>query len=92
MFLAMLKTLALLMLGVGLFFAWTIARRRFKARGGLGGALMGSRTLRRQLLKLTHDPEVAKRLVDAARARHPELSEAALLRRVIRKLERDRSR
>ncbi len=47
-------------------------------------------TLRRKLRKLVHDPHVAHRLVEAERDRHPELAEAALLRKVIRRLERDR--
>jgi len=53
---------------------------------------MGSAALRRRLRKLTHDPDVAARLVRAEATRHPDLDEADVLRRVIRRLERDRRR
>ena len=46
----------------------------------------------RSLRKLVHDPLVAQRLVDAERDRHPGMSEAAVLKKVIRRLERDRRR
>ena len=86
----MVKVVGLLVLGGLLFFAvmalYGVYRRRraSKPRG------LGARALRRTLLKLTNDPKVAKRLLDNARDRHPGLSEAALLRKVIRQLRRDR--
>lgn len=49
-------------------------------------------TLRRELRRLTHDPASADRLVDAESKRNPELSEARVLRRVIRRLRADRRR
>jgi len=68
--------------------AWLVSRR--------GGAAprrrAGPAALRRRLHKLTHDPEVADRLIHAESKRHPELDEADVLRRVIRRLERDRRR
>jgi len=48
--------------------------------------------LRRTIARMTHDPDVAERLIARERERHPELSERALLRKVIRRLERDRRR
>lgn len=65
----------------------------FAARSSKGERrTRGTRTdaLRRKLRALTHDPAVAERLVDAEAARHPELSEAEVLRRVISRLEGER--
>ena len=44
----------------------------------------------RALRRRTRDPEVAARLVAGERKRHPELSEAACVRRALRQLARDR--
>ena len=46
----------------------------------------------RRLLALTSDLGVAERLVSKERERTPGLSEVALLRRVIKRLERDKRR
>jgi hypothetical protein len=46
--------------------------------------------LRRELRRLTHDSDVADRLLSKERERNPELSEVALLEKVIRRLARDR--
>ncbi len=63
------------------------------SRGGGGRRkTTGTATLRRRLHKLTHDAAVAERLVDAETKRHPDLPEREILRRVIRRLERDRGR
>jgi len=43
-------------------------------------------------VKLTHDPEVARRLIEGERSRNPALSEVQLLKRVIRRLQRERRR
>lgn len=64
--------------------AWFVLSRRKR------GPNLAS--LRRRLHSLTHDSDVAERLVEAEMRRHPELGEAAILRRVIRRLERDRGR
>ena len=69
-----------------LYGAFVIARRRFRARKKSPAALF------KRLLRLTHDAEVAERLVNKARERFPHLSEAALIKRVIKQLERDRGR
>ncbi len=55
-------------------------------RGGL------VKRLRRELRRLVHDPAVAERLVNAERARDPESSEITILRKVMRRLRRDRHR
>jgi len=44
----------------------------------------------RSLRQRTRDVEVADRLVAGERERHPELSEAACVRRALRQLDRDR--
>ncbi|MGE0787589.1 MAG: hypothetical protein AB7S26_18080 [Sandaracinaceae bacterium] len=49
-------------------------------------------TLMKRLIRLTHDSDVAQRLVDRERERSPHLSHAKLIARVIRRLERDRRR
>ena len=64
---------------------WFLTRSRRRPRTSLSA-------LRRELRKLTHDPAVAERLVEAERQRNPELDEASVLRRVIRRLGRDRHR
>ncbi|HEY8427164.1 MAG TPA: hypothetical protein VIL20_02270 [Sandaracinaceae bacterium] len=66
---------------------WWWSRRRKRSSGWL--TLL---RLRRELRRLTHDPDVAERLVAKERERNPELSEVALLRKVIRRLTRDRER
>ncbi|HJL20240.1 MAG TPA: hypothetical protein RMH99_31525 [Sandaracinaceae bacterium LLY-WYZ-13_1] len=48
--------------------------------------------LRKTILRMTHDPGVAERLIERERERHPALGERALLAKVIRRLERDRRR
>lgn len=48
--------------------------------------------LRRELRRLTHDHRVVERLVDAERARDPKASEESILRKVMRRLKRDRRR
>lgn len=80
------KIVALLLLGVLLYGAFAVARRRFRARK------KSPKRLFKKLLGLTHDAEVAERLLNKARERFPQLSEAALIRRVIKQLERDRGR
>jgi hypothetical protein len=48
--------------------------------------------LRRELRRLVHDPKVVDRLVSAERSRSPKDSEASILRKVMRRLKRDRAR
>ncbi|MFK7985988.1 MAG: hypothetical protein AB8I08_08140 [Sandaracinaceae bacterium] len=81
-----MKIVALLLLGVLLYGAYAVGRRRLRARK------KSPKRLFQKLLGLTHDAEVAERLVNKARERFPHLSESALLRRVIKQLERDRGR
>ena len=71
---------AVLVLGL---VAWLASRRG-------GGRRPSAEALRRRLQGLTPDPKVAERLVEAEMKRHPEMSEAEVLRRVIRRLESDR--
>ena len=66
--------------------AWLVTRSVGRRRPA------NTSSLRRRLRTLTHDPDVAERLVVAERKRHPELDERAVLRRVIHRLERDRGR
>lgn len=49
-------------------------------------------TLWKRLARLTSDMAVAQRLFTKERERFPALSEMAILRRVIRRLERDKKR
>lgn len=63
-----------------------LAQRKKKGGGSLAARL------RRQLLRLTHDPAVVERLIAAERARDPDASEITLLRKAIRRLMRDRGR
>lgn len=83
----MVKVVALLLLGVLLVVAYYVVKRRIRAALPSPG-----KSLWRRLVKLTHDPAAAKRLLEGARKKHPKLSESALLERVIKKLERDRER
>jgi hypothetical protein len=70
-----------------------VARGLRSGRAGrAGGGRASVASLRRTIAKMTHDPLVAERLIESERARHPELGERALLRKVIRRLERDRRR
>ncbi|UJR82791.1 hypothetical protein [Sandaracinus amylolyticus] len=48
--------------------------------------------LRDQLRRMTHDAEVAERLVDRMRRRHPDASERTVLRLAIAELRADRRR
>lgn len=57
-----------------------------------GGPRSNLPALRRELRNLTHDPDVADRLVEAEMERCPDLGEAPILRRVIRRLRRDLGR
>lgn len=61
---------------------WAFTRRKTRRPS--------AKQLWRRLRKLTHDPLVADRLVSSERKRHPEMDEAAVIRRVIQRLERDR--
>lgn len=70
-------------LGIAAMIALPMLRKKRKANPA---------SLMKRLVKLTHDPKVAKRLLDGERSRHPDLSEIQLLRRVIRRLQRDRRR
>lgn len=67
---------------VALLYGWAHYKKRAK------GAL--AKKLRRRLRKLTGDDTVVSRLIERERARHPELSEIALLKKVLRRLARDR--
>lgn len=60
--------------------------------GGGGGRKASPGGLRKKIHKMVSDPEVAERLIEGERERHPELGEVALLRKVIRRLERDKRR
>ncbi len=66
---------------------WWWSRRKKTSSGWL--TLL---RLRRELRRLTHDSDVADRLVAKERERNPGLSEVALLKKVIRRLARDRKR
>lgn len=46
----------------------------------------------KQLVRLTHDPKVAERLVAAEKRRAPVVSEVVALKRAIQRLEADRRR
>ncbi len=70
-------------LGIAAVWLW----RRWAARRASSPA-----SLMKRLVKLTHDPDVARRLVEGERSREPELSEVQLLKRVLRRLQRDRRR
>ena len=83
----MMMSLAYLLLGVALAFVGWWAYKRFRPR-----KKRSLSSLKKELLKLTHDSGVTERLIDAERSRHPELSDAAIFRRVIRRLRRDRGR
>ena len=65
-----------------LLYAWTRYKKRAKSAV--------AKKLRRQLRKLTGDDSVVTRLIERERERHPELSEIALLKKVVRRLARDR--
>ena len=78
---------AWILVGLLVVALFVIAARR---SGGARGTRVGA--LRRRLRGLTHDAAVAERLVEAEAARHPELSEAEVLRRVVSRLERERRR
>jgi hypothetical protein len=60
--------------------------------GGGGGKKASAGGLRKRIHKMVSDPEVADRLIEGERERHPELGEVALLKKVIRRLERDKRR
>jgi hypothetical protein len=49
-------------------------------------------SLRTELRRLTHDSEVADRLVERMRRRYPDASEVVVLRRAIAELRADRRR
>ncbi len=66
---------------------WSRRRKRTSPSGWL--TLV---RLRRQLRRLTHDSDVADRLLAKERERNPGLSEVALLKKVIRRLARDKGR
>ena len=66
---------------------WWWSRRKKTSSGWL--TLL---RLRRELRRLTHDSDVAERLVAKERERNPGLSEVALLKKVVRRLARDRKR
>lgn len=51
-----------------------------------------ARDLRAELRRMTHDPEVADRLIERMRARHPGASESALVRYAMAELRADRRR
>lgn len=83
----MMMTIVYLLLGVVLAgVVYFVAKRVLKQRRPSLGAL------KKQLQKLTHDSDVTARLVAAERKRNPHLSESAILKRVIRRLRRDRGR
>ena len=84
----MVETMMWLALGAALGIALAI----YLAKRGAKQKKPSETSLMKRLVKLTHDPEVARRLIAGERSRHPELSDLALLRRVIRRLERDRRR
>lgn len=69
-----------------LAFLWWWGRRAKPSKGSL------VLRLRRELRRLTNDDSVVSRLVAKERERHPELSEAALLKRVVRRIARDKKR
>lgn len=78
-------------LAVAAMWYWPRAKRRLptwkKLRRRAGAAV-----LRKKVFRLAPDPSAAERLIERERERHPELGEAALLRKVLRRLERDRRR
>lgn len=51
-----------------------------------------TRDLRAQLRDMTHDPEVADRLIERMRKRHPDAGELALVKLAIAELRSDRRR
>ena len=51
-----------------------------------------AKDLRAQLRDMTHDDEVAERLIDRMRKRHPDASELALVNLAIAELRSDRRR
>ncbi len=55
-----------------------------------GGDSSQTSSLRRRLMRLTNDAAALERLISSEKKRHPRLSELALLRKVLRRLERDR--
>ncbi len=65
-------------------FLWWWGRRAKRSKGSV------VLRLRRELRRLTNDESVVSRLIAKERERHPELSEVAILKRVLRKLSRDR--
>jgi predicted negative regulator of RcsB-dependent stress response len=71
-------------LAIGAMFWWTRwrAKRRRTAKA----------TLWKQLRTMVSDPAVVQRLMAAERARNPGASETAILRKVIKRLLRDRGR
>lgn len=78
-------------LGLAAMWWWKKAKRKLPPWKKLGRKASVA-ALRRQVFKLVHDPSVAERLIASERERHPEMNERALLRKVIRRLERDRRR
>jgi hypothetical protein len=84
--------LALVLLGLALALVTTVLRRRSVRRRG--GKLLGPRSaLRRELVRRVRGDSVcAERLLHYERERAPEVSETALVRRALERLERDRRR
>lgn len=78
-------------LGLVAMWWWRRTKRKLPSLGKLGRKATAA-ALRRQVLELVHDSSVAERLIESERERHPELGERALLKKVIRRLERDRRR
>ena len=78
-------------LGLAAMWWWRKAKRKLPSWRSLGKKASAA-ALRRQVFKLVHDPSVAERLIASERERHPELNEKALLKKVIRRLQRDRRR
>ena len=70
---------------------WRKTKRKMPSWRSLGKKASAA-ALRRQVFKLVHDPSVAERLIASERERHPEMNEKALLKKVIRRLRRDRRR
>ncbi|MDQ3032254.1 MAG: hypothetical protein M3Y87_07550 [Myxococcota bacterium] len=66
----------------GLLYVLTQRRPRVRTTG----------ELRVQLRRMTHDADVAERLLERMRRRHPSSSEAAILRLAIAELRSDRRR
>lgn len=69
-----------------LAFLWWWSRRAKSSKASL------ALRLRRELRRLTNDDSVVRRLIAKERERHPELSEVAILKRVVRRIARDKKR